>query len=149
MRISGVVLNPENMRDPIEKMAGVQEAEICLRVVRLVPEEGKQNPPSTGLFYSLSGGFNGYEHGIDLRQNLRIIKRQSPTSVLGVIIVEYTQASDRLFGAEAFSYREYSRISQRSNNRRVQFRYRRSACDQERFQFGCAPFRNIKGHNAA
>jgi hypothetical protein len=33
-------------------MAGLHENEICLRVVGLVPQKGKQYPPSAGLFYS-------------------------------------------------------------------------------------------------
>jgi hypothetical protein len=72
------------------KKAGRHEVEIWSKVVGLVSEEGKQYPPTTGLFDRLFGGFHGHENRIDLRQDLRIIKRQNPAPIVRVVVEEDT-----------------------------------------------------------
>src|SRR5258708_6708084 len=66
-------------------------------------QERKEYPSSATLFYSLSRGFNGYEDRIDLRQNVRIVKREHPTPIAHIVIVEDSQASNRFLGPQAFA----------------------------------------------
>ena len=75
----------------------------CLWMVRFVAQEGKQYSPSARLPYCLSRGFNGYENRIDLSQNMRIVKREHPASIAHIVVVEDSQASNRLLSAKVFA----------------------------------------------
>ena len=73
------------------------------RVIGLVPQERKQDSLASGFLNRLLSGLNGHENRIDLRQDLRVVERQHPSSVARVIVVEDAQASDRLFGTQPFT----------------------------------------------
>src|SRR5712671_1925931 len=72
-------------------------------MVRFVAQKRKQNPPSAILTYSHSRGFNAYEDRIELRQNVRIVKREHPASVAHIVVLEDSQASNRLLSSEVFT----------------------------------------------
>ena len=72
-------------------------------MVRFVAQESKQYLSSAWLLYRLPGGFNGYEDGIDLRQDVRIVKCKHPASIAHIIVVEDSQASNRFLGTKVFA----------------------------------------------
>ena len=49
-------------------MAGLHEAEICLRVVGLVPQEGKQDSTCAGFFDRLFRRLDSHKNRVDPRQ---------------------------------------------------------------------------------
>src|ERR1700730_9539847 len=78
-------------------------AQGCLWMVGLVSQEGKKDSSSFRFPDRLFRGLNRYENRINLRQDLRIVKRKHPTPVVRIIVVEDAQASDRLLCTETFA----------------------------------------------
>src|SRR5579859_1999203 len=72
-------------------------------MVRFVAEECEQNPSSARFLDRLPRRFNSHENRIDLRQNMRIAKGQHPASVTHIVIVEDSQALNRLLSPQAFA----------------------------------------------
>src|ERR1700730_3054194 len=72
-------------------------------MVGFVLQEGKKDSPASRFLYRLFRGLNRYENRIDLRQDMRIVKRKHPAPIVRVVIVEDPQASDGLLGTKAFA----------------------------------------------
>jgi hypothetical protein len=79
----------------------VRLPELNSRVVGSSSEKGKKYSPPFGYTYGLSCRLNRYEDGIDLRQNIRIVKCEDPATVAGIVIMENPEVPNWLVSAQA------------------------------------------------
>lgn len=76
-------------------MAGLHEAEICLRVVGLVPQEGKQDSTCAGFFDRLFRRLDSHKNRVDPRQTgerrLDFLDLVAICEVLNMSIVKFAE----------------------------------------------------------
>src|SRR5208283_5459075 len=72
-------------------------------MVRFVAQERKQYPPSSWFLYRFLRRLNGHKDRIDLSQDMRIVKREHPASIAHIVVVEDSQATNRLLSAKVFA----------------------------------------------